>query len=140
LAALSAWALAHVVGGRLERGHRREFLAALGVAPRPDALASDSALDLAVRTEIFSRVPVGSDTLAVWAYVRRIGAANRLDRVNDEMHSGGKRVPDYLWLSFPERVRWYEVGACEWSRVLEFRLDSAAIVRGISAKRVGACI
>ena len=130
------WLLAKAVGLDLERTHRREFLEDLAIVPTRAALASDSGLTALVREELLRSVPQGSNTLAVKAYARHLGVLNRLTPV-----SGGLGQPvGYLWLSFPERVRWYEFGVCDWTRGLEFTLDSAGAVRDVSATRHGTCI
>lgn len=136
-AVLAIWLLGKATGLYLERAHRREFLTTLGIAPTRIALSSDSTLDIVVREAVLPHVPLGSDTLAVKAYVQGIGALKHLARVSD--HLGGHSI-DHLWVRLPESTRWYELGVCDWSRVLDFGVDSAGTVRDIRATRIGACM
>jgi len=136
---LAIWLLAKATGLYLERAHRREFLADLGIVPTRYALSSDSTLNLVVREAVLPHVPLGSDTLTIQAYAQRIGALDHLAHVSDAL-GRPNGLNTHLWVELPERVRWYEFGLCDWTRVLDFSLDSIGTVRDISATSVGRCI
>lgn len=135
---LALWLLSGAVGVYLARAHRREFLAAVGIAPTRAALGSDSALGAMVREVVTARMPLGSDTLAVQAFARGLGTSAHLVRIAGRMGPTGAG-PYHLWVKFPERMRWYELGLCDWDRVLDFALDSARTVRDVRVERVGTC-
>jgi hypothetical protein len=133
-----ALSLPWAIGAYLQRAHRREFLESLGVAPARQALASDSALDVFVHNAVSHEVPLGSDTMTVRSYARRIGALDQLNHERRDMRSP-RGLKESLMLSFPERARWYEFAVCDWTRVLAFTLDSAGTIADITASRFGTC-
>jgi hypothetical protein len=137
-AAVALWAGARELGKAVERAHRREFLNAFGIAPTDDVISSDSAVGSEVRRTVLRRVPLGSDTLAIKAFVQGF---------DFDPFVGKRRLQwgDSLWVSswpvgFPERTRWYEITICAWDREVEFVLDVKSMVQAILVRRIGACL